>query len=346
MVSTNTKAILLLTSPLIIGRTRTPAEILSHGEYNKLAHALVENNSEPGDLLGPGADELIKGLENVIESSRLTGLLGRGFLLSQAIQRWESRSIWVYSRADIEYPQRLKARLKDAAPALVFGCGDNTLLDRGGLAVVGSRNVDEKLIKYTENVGSIAAGADVTVISGGAKGIDRAAMFGALQAGGCAAGVVADSLERLALAADSREYIMDNKLVLISPYDPAAGFDVGNAMQRNKIIYALADAALVVNSDLKKGGTWAGATEQLEKLHLTPVYVRADADRGSGLEALGQKGAVPWPNPETAEEFVEVFKVPAKLSGSEMPQKQLQLTFLEQPEKVAETQQLKYKYKD
>jgi DNA processing protein len=346
MVSTNTKAILLLTSPLIIGRNRTPAEILTHGEYNRLARALIEINSEPGDLLGPGAAELTASLQNVVESNRLTSLLGRGFLLSQAIERWEARSIWVYSRADAEYPQRLNARLKDAAPALIFGCGDYSLLDRGGLAVVGSRNVDEKLIKYTEHVGRLAAMADIMVISGGEKGIDRAAMFGGLQAGGSAAGVVADSLERLALSSDSREYIMDNKLALISPYDPAAGFDVGNAMQRNKIIYALADAALVVNSDLKKGGTWAGAIEQLEKLHLVPVYVRADAETGSGLQALAQKGALPWPNPESAEEFAEVFTAKAKIPGAEPPRKQLQLSFLEQSEQVAETKQLKYKYKD
>ena len=49
---------------------------------------------------------------------------------------------------------------------------------------------------------------------------------------------------------------LDGQLVLASPYDPSAGFNVGNAMQRNKFIYALADAALVVNSDLNRGGTW------------------------------------------------------------------------------------------
>ena len=34
-------------------------------------------------------------------------------------------------------------------------------------------------------------------------------------------------------------------------------------MQRNKLIYALADAALVVNAEKDKGGTWNGAIEQL-----------------------------------------------------------------------------------
>jgi hypothetical protein len=41
-------------------------------------------------------------------------------------------------------------------------------------------------------------------------------------------------------------------------------------MQRNKLIYALADAALVVTSDFQKGGTWAGAIEQLERLAFIP----------------------------------------------------------------------------
>ena len=101
------------------------------------------------------------------------------------------------------------------------------------------RDVDEILINYTESIGRLAAKAQQTVVSGGARGIDKAAMFGSLQVGGRVIGVVADSLERLALARDCREYLMDKKLVLISPYDPAAGFDVGHAMQRNKIIYAL-----------------------------------------------------------------------------------------------------------
>ena len=56
-------------------------------------------------------------------------------------------------------------------------------------------------------------------------------------------------------------------------------------MQRNKLIYALADAALVVSSDYEKGGTWAGAVEQLEKLQFVPVYIRSNGEIGKGLEA-------------------------------------------------------------
>ena len=68
--------------------------------------------------------------------TRLQKLLGRGFLLSQVIERWQARAIWVVSRADAEYPRRLKTRLREDAPAVLYGCGDMALLETGGLAVV------------------------------------------------------------------------------------------------------------------------------------------------------------------------------------------------------------------
>src|SRR5205085_4954340 len=135
----------------------------------------------------------------------------------------------------------------------------------------------------------------------GARGIDQSAMRGALDTGGKVIGVLSDSLERAALNREHRNLLMDGQLVLVSPYDPAAGFNVGNAMQRNKLIYALSDAALVVSSDYEKGGTWAGAVEQLDKLRLVPVYVRSNGTTSIGLEALQHKGALPWPDPETPE---------------------------------------------
>ena len=86
-------------------------------------------------------------------------------------------------------------------------------------------------------------------------------MRGGLEAGGRSVGILANGLERAALNRENRTPLMDGRLVLVSPYDPAARFLVGHAMQRNKLIYALSEAALVVNSDYGHGGTWAGATE-------------------------------------------------------------------------------------
>jgi predicted Rossmann fold nucleotide-binding protein DprA/Smf involved in DNA uptake len=306
-LSPDTQAILLLTAPLIAGRGEPSADPLTQTEYKRLVRFLRERNRQPSDLLGAEAQELIGERQHLIESDRLKQLLARGFLLSQAVERWQARAIWVVSSADAAYPGRLRMRLKDDAPPVLYGCGEASILDTGGLAVVGSRQVDEVLVAYTEDIGQLAARAHCTVVSGGARGLDQSAMSGALEAGGKTIGVLADSLERAALNREHRTFLMEGQLVLISPFDPSAGFNVGHAMRRNKLIYALADAALVVNSDYEKGGTWAGALEQLEKLQFVPVYVRSNGETSDGIKALRHKGALPWPNPETPEALADVL---------------------------------------
>ena len=227
--------------------------------------------------------------------------------------------------------KRLKTRLKEDAPPLLYGCGDLTLLEKGGLAVVGSRHVDEELISYTEGIGKLAAEAHRTLISGGAKGIDKAAINGALQAGGESVAVMSDSLERAAVARENLEPLMDHRLLVVSPYDPAAGFNVGNAMQRNKVIYALADAGLVVTSDFEKGGTWTGAIEQLERFHFVPVFVRNGTNEGRGNAALIHHGGRPWPNPENGAELGRLLSTVVELVAAEPKQEALSFALREQP---------------
>src|ERR1017187_7081381 len=175
-LTSNTQAILLLTAPLIAGRSEPSCDLLSLGDYNRLTRILREKQKQPAELLGPGANELIELCAQPFGRARLDALLGRGVLLSQAVERWNARAIWLISRADSRYPKRLKTRLKEAAPPLLYGCGDIALLENGGLAVVGSRHVDDELINYTENIGRLAAEARCAIVSGGAKGIDQAAM--------------------------------------------------------------------------------------------------------------------------------------------------------------------------
>ena len=307
-LSQDSQVILLLTAPLMTGRMEPSADLLTPGEYGRLAVFLHEVQRSPGDLLTADADGLLRQCQGVVDGDRLRKLLGRGFLLSQAVERWQTRAIWVVTSADASYPHQLKERLKENAPAVLYGCGDAPILETGGLAVIGSRSATPELLAYTERIGQLAANAQQTVVSGGARGIDQASMRGALEAGGTAAGMLADSLERAALNREYRSPLMEGQLVLVSSYDPMAGFNVGNAMQRNKLIYALADAALVISSDYQKGGTWAGATEQLTKLRLVPVFVRSQGDIEKGLQELQNMGALPWPNPSNAEDLVRILR--------------------------------------
>ncbi|MCY4571153.1 MAG: DNA-processing protein DprA [Gemmatimonadetes bacterium] len=265
---------------------------------------------QPADLLDSEGLRELGDFWSALRTSRtpedVRQLLGRGFLLAQALERWSARAIWVVTRPDDDYPDRLRRKMRGRAPPVLYGCGDRDALDGGGLAVVGSRKVPEELIEYTERVGQLAAEAKVQIVSGAARGVDQAAMWGSLEAGGRAIGVLGNNLERAALNRGNREPLMDGRLVLVSSFDPAVRFRGWQAMERNKQIYALADAALVVNSDHGHGGTWAGATEQLGKLRYVPVYVRSTGEPSRGLEELVARGAGRWSEPKTPSGLREI----------------------------------------
>ena len=307
----NTKAILLLTAPLIVGKSGPRAAILSSKEYRALAMQLRDLKAEPADLLKPDASQLIEKCGAVADNARLSALLGRGFLLSQAVEHWQTRSISVICRADEAYPRRLTERLRHDAPILLYSCGEIGILGRSALAIVGPRKVSQPLIQYARKTSALAARAGRGLVSGGAKGIDLAAMSGAIDAGGTAVGVLPGNLEQVAMNREHRNLLLDGRLVLVSPFDPRAGFRIGHAMQRNKLIYALADATLVVDADANKGGTWAGAIEQLRRYKST-VYVHSPESASDGIKALQNEGAIPWPNPEDADGIAEAIDIPTR----------------------------------
>jgi hypothetical protein len=105
----NAQAILLLTAPLLAGRSEGSPDLLTLTEYNRLARILRGKQKQPADLIGPNAEETVRVCAGLFGRERLESLLGRGFLLGQAVDRWNSRAIWVVSRADATYPRRLKA---------------------------------------------------------------------------------------------------------------------------------------------------------------------------------------------------------------------------------------------
>ena len=294
ILSHDTQATLLLCASFGLSRTIEPKP-LSLKEYNNLASWLRDNDLTPRDLLDSTIQNKSKLAIDKLESNRIIALLQRGAMLSLAVEKWTNQGLWILARGDAEYPKRLKQKLKYQAPAILYGVGDKKLLSQGGLAIVGSRNVDDAALEYTQKTVRACAQQEIQVISGGARGVDRASMLDTLEAEGTVIGVMADSLAKAAVTKKYRRGIQEGKLTLISAYDPDAGFSVGNAMGRNKYIYALADYALVINSTANKGGTWAGATEALKKITDVPVFVRIEKNTDEGNVKLIEKGAIPFP---------------------------------------------------
>jgi predicted Rossmann fold nucleotide-binding protein DprA/Smf involved in DNA uptake len=263
-------------------------------EWNQLARAIQESPLErPAALLGRSAAELADALKVLpTDAERIVRLLDRGGRVISELENLHARGIWAVTRADAAYPAKLRQTLKHQAPSVLFGAGELRRLNRAGIAVVGSRQIDEAGQAFARRVGEKCAEAGVPVVSGGARGSDSLAMLAAIEAGGVVYGALADSLERAVRQPELRQFLLDDRLVLLTPYLPTAGFSVGAAMGRNKLIYGLADFAVVVSSDFQTGGTWAGAVEAL-KAAWCPVFVREAAEVPKGNRELIAKGAAP-----------------------------------------------------
>ena len=285
-------------------------------EWNELALQIERSPLKtPAALLKCGAADIANALGLAAdEAQRIADLLGRAGHVALELEQLSSRGMWVVTRVDEQYPAKLRDTLKHQAPTVLFGAGDIGLLRRAGLAVVGSRDIDAAGIAFAQEVGRKAAAAKLPVVSGGARGTDRLAMQGALDAGGQAFGVLADSLERTVRQPDVRQFLLEGQLVLLTPYAPTAGFSVGAAMGRNKIIYGLADHAVVVSSDFQTGGTWAGAMEAL-KAGWCPVFVRAGPSVPKGNCELIKKGALALDEGELG----RIDDLPAWLCGAGAP---------------------------
>jgi predicted Rossmann fold nucleotide-binding protein DprA/Smf involved in DNA uptake len=271
---------------------------LSLREWNDLAGRIEKSTAQTaGAILDLSAAELCEalGIDDDL-SVRIRQLLDRSAAVASELERLESLGIWAITREDKAYPERYRERLNSSAPPVLFGTGSLAMIGKRGLAVVGSRDASELAVDAAEFAGAATAACDLVLYSGGAKGVDGRSMGAALENGGRVVGVLADSLERAVQAPANREAIGDGRLTLLTPYSPKAPFNVGMAMGRNKLIYTLADWALVVASDAETGGTWAGAIEAL-KAKWVPVFACDGEGLPDGNKRLLGRGALPFPYP-------------------------------------------------
>jgi len=306
----HTQAILLLTA-YFSKASNSKEKPLTPTEWGRFAQWLNQQKLTPESLLTENLeDKLASWSDKKITNERIEYLLNRGSALALASEKWLRAGLWVITRADADYPKVLKKHLKYDAPALLFGCGNRTLLNQGGIAVVGSRKTSDEDLTFSRELGIKAAKEGYSIVSGGARGIDEAAMLGALDVEGTVIGVLADSLLRASSSAKYRKHLMNHNLVLISPFYPEAGFNVGNAMQRNKYIYCLSNAAVAVHSG-KKGGTWTGVLENIKK-NLVPMWVKETTDTDSGNAELVSKGAK-WLTADISKADLSVITKPVEV---------------------------------
>ena len=266
------------------------AKPLTLKEWNELLDRVVQNKQQPSTIMDQNFLKDIGYSPEYIE--RIKRLIYRGGTVAFALEELEKKGIGIVTQFDTDYPILIKRKLKRKAPPILFYSGDIGLAKKIGIGVVGSRNVDEEGIRFTQKLVEKAAREHLIIYSGGAKGIDTVSEKAALEYGSAAVSFVADSLLSKIRKKDILDAVINKKHLLLSDVKPDAGFSAARAMNRNKYIYASSYGTFVAASDYNTGGTWAGATEAL-KNRWTKVFVWQN-ERYEGNRKLIEKGAVPY----------------------------------------------------
>lgn len=262
-------------------------------QWSDLAVKIANSSlKEPTALLNLSDMEIRNYLQiDDMEAKRIKKLLSRGASLAFKLEELERQGINIVTRSDREYPLRLKNVLKKYAPAILYYSGDISMLNYKGIAIIGSRNIDEAGEQFAVELAKKATEEGLIVISGGARGIDSISENAAIGNSGMTVSVIADSLVSRIRKKEIRDSIIQGKRLLLTASNPDAPFSVAGAMNRNKYVYALSNSAFVVASDCNKGGTWAGATENIRNGWVkTFVY---NTNSYAGNQELIKMGASP-----------------------------------------------------
>ena len=267
----------------------TDAAPLKASEFWRLV-AVVEH---PARLLGLDESAVTQAIQGSdLAPGRIVRLLDTGIGLAVRIEGLHERGMYVLTVADERYPTRLHERLGAAAPPVLYCAGDAALVGSDGIGIVGSHQAGPDDSAVTVEVAHRIAQAGLALVCGGAAGLDSTAMTAAYDSGGTTVAVLADSLERAIGRRDHRAAVREGRALLCTPYRPDAELSAWNAMGRSKIVYGLSRVTLVVTTAQGEGGTWAGATEALNR-RFGRVAVWSGAGAGPGNAALVAAGGVP-----------------------------------------------------
>ena len=237
---------------------------------------------------------------------------GMNDAMRRAEQEWEwiqAHGIRVWTLTDDAYPYRL--RQCPDRPLVLYGKGNMNLSEGHFVSIVGTRRPTERGKELTAAlVRDLHEHLEhVTIVSGGAYGIDIAAHRAAIECGIPTIIVPAHGLDRIypyVHRADAIRALEHGGLVteFVSGTDPIAA----NFVQRNRIVAGLADAVVVVESRDKGGSliTARMANDYSRELFAFPGrpndvsscgcnnLIKADkarliADAGDLVEAMGWK---------------------------------------------------------
>ena len=210
--------------------------------------------------------------------------------LSEELKRIEDFHCHVVTQEDEEYPELLR-QIYDP-PIVLYVKGTLTKNDKNGVAMVGSRQTTHYGIEVARKLAYQLAYIGVTVVSGGARGIDTAAHQGALSGKGRTICVLGTGIN-IVFPPENAELFdrITASGAVISQYQFNRKADKQSFAIRNRIVAGMTLGTVVVEANLTSGAliTANFATEYGRQVFAVPG--RIDSPRSKGCHELIKKGA-------------------------------------------------------
>ena len=250
---------------------------LSPAQLRMLASRVQMGESISTDREMTAADLIALGYGRDM-AAQILRLLEQEDLLDHYLRRAKKQDCVPVTRVSDHYPLLLRQRLGQDSPGCLWAKGDLSLLHTPAVSLVGSRDLGEENRRFSQAVGRYAARQGLTLVSGNARGADKAAQNACLAAGGNVISIVADSLS---------SHEQWERVLYLSEEDYDADFSAQRAISRNRCIHTLGRMVFVAQANLEKGGTWNGTVKNLRSGWSSVVCFRDGSEASRRLQDLG-----------------------------------------------------------
>ena len=201
------------------------------------------------------------------------------------------KKIKILKSTDKNYPSKL-LKIKDY-PKELYVLGNEKLLNKRSIAIVGSRDCTGYGAKYAESFAEQISKENICIVSGMALGIDSFAHIGALKEKGNTIAVLGCGFNHIYPKENEWIFhkIIENCGCIVTEYEPDVEPNYKNFPKRNRIISGLSDSILVVEAAYRSGSSITAryALEQGKTVYAIPSNIYNSA--GLGTNIMIQEGA-------------------------------------------------------
>lgn len=302
-------ATMLLMSQIDPGREEL-VRPLSTGEWHQLYARVRARGMSMGDLINLDMSGFMLRLGvTEQEAYRLCILLGRVLPLSVSMEGFAQDGIDILTWNQALYPARLRERLGEKAPPMLYLSGRAELFRQDAIAILGAKNARGEAEKMARTLARLAVENGYAVITDGAIGPARLAQDEAFQCGGRVIEVGAGGLSARVQEKDMLGLIELRMGAALSITHPHAPHTLPHARARNKCLYAMAHAAFILGVEKSRGALYDGALEALQRGWNDFIYVWDTPAYPDGRELLARgAGALRQVTPESFEQMARIWR--------------------------------------